>query len=641
MSAAALVLLSGTALAQTGAPELELVSVERGFGGRVFSHVDFMTVEIENTSAEDVSGEIAVRMDGRDLQTWPVEVGAQTTSVVRLQMRETQPEWVDVVVRSPRGERRAESVAVNYETAFVNSVDQRHTSVVIAGETDERARDFESFTDRNVVHVATCRQIALPESPHFYRGVSIVVLEPGDYARLTPLQRAALYDYVRLGGVLAFSGDLDLATLASLDPWQRWFANATPRQITARAGQYTALQFTGGRDVLQLPGEPAESPLLNVTRVGFGHVGHLAVSLVSPRLPGDVSGSRDFWTALVEAFPDAIYPVSLSQGRETGRHLRDGSSFVVILGYFALYLVALGPVLMLGFRKRERRRRIWPYVAIVTVLFTAGTPLVNAYLHTMPSSAIWREVIALNEHGLNSASGVLHLRSAGRQQHSISLSGERVSGFAVARDWNGIQPGAWQSPEAVVVERADLQVRLAPWSSGVQQFVGDLEPQPALDCKATLDQNTRKLRYTLFGDIEPEGGQLRLIVFSALGAGGVHTYDVRPPRNRQRGQRATIDLRAAVTGGSTLAVTHRAITPDCLIRHSAFRRSRGRERSWHGSVRKATASGLSTRTTFIFDDKSSRDVCAAGRDSFLSSRKTESCTASTNGATLCKSWIWR
>ena len=65
---------------------LEVVRVRRGFDGTVFhEHVDFLTIVVRNRGADTVSGRVWRRIHGLDIgPEVRLEVGAQTTSVVRL-----------------------------------------------------------------------------------------------------------------------------------------------------------------------------------------------------------------------------------------------------------------------------------------------------------------------------------------------------------------------------------------------------------------------------------------------------------------------------------------------------------------------------------------------------------------------------
>lgn len=71
------------------------------------------------------------------------------------------------------------------------------------------------------------KALFLPEYATDYDGVSTVVLRPADLATCTALQQSALYDFVRLGGVIIFSGPLNASRFEAGSAWREIFDEAT------------------------------------------------------------------------------------------------------------------------------------------------------------------------------------------------------------------------------------------------------------------------------------------------------------------------------------------------------------------------------------------------------------------------------
>lgn len=328
---------------------------------------------------------------------------------------------------------------------------ERHLLVLDGRPPDRRAGALEQHEDQ-VLRYTTIDAEAAPTEASCYAGVAAVLLREVDPATWTVDQREALLEHVREGGLLLIAG-------------------ATPKVPT------TMRHFEG------LPAGPTETQKVagrpvRVRRLGFGRVmafadDPLAATQAGPQA-ADVKqrlGELLFQATQGRRWPrpfDEPYP-SLEQHPGVPTQL-------LVVGFLFAYLLAVGPVLGLAFR-RARRQRVAVAVGVLVGGFTLVAPLVAGVVRNGRGQARHRVVVWVPAQGPAVELGDVRIVSGGATSYDVELDGgggsvsaTLVESVTAADDpfqsmtgqmWVGARPVAVRTVRG---DRARVTARMPLWS---------------------------------------------------------------------------------------------------------------------------------------------------------------------------------
>lgn len=229
----------------------------------------------------------------------------------------------------------------------------------------------------------------LPSHSLVLRGVNAIFLHDVDTAALSADQRAALRDWVHLGGQLVVGGGINgeraAAGLADMLPVE------TTR--TLDQGDLSPLeQFTGSPPtpptgpllvVRPRPGAeglPPATPLIYRSRLGNGIIVFSAFDLALLR---GWSAEPGLWARVLQPVPlfipgfDArVNQISLMQDALQLPAIRLPPASV-LAAFLIVYILAVGPVNYLALRRLRRLEWAWVTIPATVVVFTAGVFLVG------------------------------------------------------------------------------------------------------------------------------------------------------------------------------------------------------------------------------------------------------------------------
>jgi len=480
------------------APELPLgVQVTPGFDGQVFGNrrtTLFFTVVVKNPNAHEVSGRLHFETDS-GLTTTPRAFTFPPGTTLPLHMTQDFSDYSPYFAGARLVIETADSSVEANVPAVAGKHSKQKTEYLVVSDTDETA----PTTDPKWRWVRT-DPLYLPEEVRHYEGADAIFVGPTDLSRWTPGQRRALYDYVRLGGTVIFFGAIDPASLKGAKEWETILAPRGSVRFARGGAVHPVETLEGARVLWELPAEDGGStvPLLSARGVGLGHVGHLAVERLQ-------SGSDVRWTELAPAIPPSAQSRTLFSQLDFA--LRDSTSMLAVLGYFALYVLLIGPGLFIVFRRKERRSWIPVWIVGVPVVFLLGFPVLHASLHLRPSYASLTRFVIYGpaaRHGVGY--GVLDLRSNGRQSHEILARGKALSAYSMA---NPLRHPRVRKNFFLPLELHDtgaddglrLDLMLAPWSRRRVLFLGDVTREERSVGSAVFDQSAGRLTVEVSCDV--------------------------------------------------------------------------------------------------------------------------------------------
>ncbi|MCZ6793590.1 MAG: hypothetical protein O7J95_08265 [Planctomycetota bacterium] len=544
---------------------LVIEDVSRGFRGVVFTRqADFFTVVLRNEGLETLRGGfwLATEDPSWSGRRHGFEIGPRTTRVIRWS-GEGDRSWFDPAYFPARLEVEASGarVTTDFETLQVIDPDRRRNTTkdplpyLLVG--PDRGPPPTAWLTGQLVKAHRCSSRYLPENPTHYRGVAALIIGPEDLSMWTDSQRRALYDYVRLGGSIVFHGSWEQFGLAGSGVWRELLRSTRSRKVDVGEVLLRVEELEEGKQVLwlaevdgklvrvekpqQIPAQATAIPALTVRSVGAGHISHLSVDWNGA--PGALPD--DFWDDLAWAIPVSRFPFLVSSGFASDDYLQDPSSLYTIVGYFALYTLALGFGLIFFFRRRERRKLVWFAIPATSLLFLAAVPFLNALLHTRPSFAELREVVYF---GRGSSRGVLighvQVRSSGRQHHQVTLEGHRLAAFPLHHPFDRRSSSYARGPRARAIigpriELAELSERAGsyhvdlltrPWASRHLTLLGDVVSSEPVEGVAVYDRSQGTLSYRVRLPVPPANDRLSIITHDLLGTKFVQEIEDHPRR---------------------------------------------------------------------------------------------------------------
>jgi len=295
-------LLGANAAAGAEEPPLEAELI-RGFEGWVPQMEgpvsgDFWTIILRNRGSDAIAGTLrAEAPDGTAAPRRPFEVPPGTSIVVR---------WSD----APPGHRGVSDIVLEgMEPRWVRRIQQPNARVFSSsagssGEDARRAYLLVSDDRRLPPTIARthdwipARPLVLPETSFAYSGLAAVLLAGADLSRWTRGQRDALYDYLRSGGTVVFTGVLDRPALEGAGVWKDLLSPAESRRVLRGRSEIVVGTLDEGRAAWKLPsdGSGEEPALLHWRRIGPGTIGRLGFDPreIPPKLIEELGGEGAF-----------------------------------------------------------------------------------------------------------------------------------------------------------------------------------------------------------------------------------------------------------------------------------------------------------------------------------------------------------
>ncbi|MBI4603076.1 MAG: hypothetical protein HY721_14050 [Planctomycetes bacterium] len=488
-------------------PRLPLeVRLTRGFDGHLFEgEVDFFTLVLKNTGPRAIQGTLRIDLGRAVMRPRSFEAPPGTTAVLR--WSEAAGSYYlgsgELLLEAPEGRLRVDVPAPSV-TARGSSGAQGEALLLVAEE------GAGSPVEPGGRHVRS-RPSSLPEDVRAYAGAAAVLVGPCDLSRWTAGQRRALYDFARLGGTVVFHGPLDRAALKGAGEWEGALAARGASSIERGGAVYSVEDLEEGRVLawLDARGPLPAVPLLTARPLGLGWVGHTSCpEAKAGAVSSDAGAARK---ALAAAVPASAFPQELPPSRALELELRDSTSLLSVLGFFALYVLLIGPGLFAAFRSKERRRLLPLAAAGLPLAFVLLLPLLHAALHLRPSYAALTRVVYF---GAGARRGVacawLDLQSSGRQGHRLEVRGESLSAYSVR---SPSYRGTWDDTpyfRPLDVRRgqegsAAFDLTLNPWGRMRALVLADAVRETAVTGKALHDRKSKRLSVQVAGLSLPDG----------------------------------------------------------------------------------------------------------------------------------------
>ncbi len=480
-----------------------------GFEGRLIdADVDFFTLVLKNTSDQPIRGTFRIELD-RNVSTSLRQFDAPPGTSVPIRWSEDRfptilmypSSSLRLVLEAPGGRLVKDMPGV----ALMSQGSPQDAKVYLEIADDERGERGPSVSvggEKGRIWVPA-NTFFLPEDHRPYAGAQAVFVGPTDLSRWTPGQRRALLDFVRLGGAVFFHGPIDRASLKGAGEWEELLATRSSSRAARDGAELIVEDLEEGESLAWLDaagGSPAV-PLISARAVGPGTIGHLSSSLKAS------SARPDVWSALWAALPGSRYPSGVSLSRSDDLELRDSTSLLAVLGYFAMYSLVLGPAGFFAFRRKSRRRWMPLWIIGLPAAFVVLLPALHASLHLRPSYASLTRAVFFapgSRHGVTQA--MLEVRSSGRQQHRLALWGDGLSAF-VLEEVSQHYP-AYGNPESRIAPLAsyppgegahDLQLSLNPWGRKKVLFLGSASYETPITGKALHDARMKRLSLRAIG----------------------------------------------------------------------------------------------------------------------------------------------
>ena len=546
VAGALLHVFSGTPLVAQERADVEIVELRRAFEGRrCRGAADYMTLVVRNNGVDAVRGRLRiVRSPGYDEpEILEVEIPGQTTKTVRWLSERRRGFYgggEPHLVIEERGKVLARRALPGLTIVAVESTrnssrttgdDEREGPVfaVVSGR-----GEFPRFDDSSVFRWVRSRSRDLPEDHRAYYGLGGVLLHETDVRTLTPGQRRALLDYVRLGGVLVLSGRIEAQWFDGLPIWEKLLdAGALQSREVSRDGVrvYVADGFSARPRLWWEPSaRGAAVPLVSVKSVGPGFIAHLGLDPFVTEKPW---GAQKFYAELAATLPGACYPFTVTADIPRDRdRLNDYRSMVFVSIYLVVYAIALPLGLLLFFRKRRLRFALL-YTAVLGALFASASPWVRSVLFQRPSYAeIHRTLVYGSEDLGGVAQANLRVRSSGRQRHRTEVSGEELGALlslppSLPGDVPSISTG--EGVDRIVTD--DLPP-LTPWSTGSLLYFGQVQRPEPMRGRLLFNSDSRQIQFQLLGmpseEVAPSGYLFLLLVDFP----GLKTFDLYVFRQR-------------------------------------------------------------------------------------------------------------
>ncbi|NWG16461.1 MAG: hypothetical protein HXY41_07480 [Chloroflexi bacterium] len=374
------------------------IAVQAGFDG-LFRENEWLPlyVQVGNDGAS-VEGRLLVRPETsgsgiNNTYSLPISLpeGARKTAFLYISARsfttQVRVELVD-----------AGGVVIASQTAGLRAIETQDQLAVVISEAVTGTVDLTKARGGYAVFQANWSVENLPDRATALETINLILFDDVDTGLLSAGQRAALADWVAMGGHLLVTGGPnwqataaglnDLlpvnpqasATLSDLSPLAAWV-----RADDKLAGA-TVIATGEVRDGARVLVGAAAVPLIVRRTLGAGTVDYLAFDPQTQPARG-WSGLSDLWLALMTSvnpgpgWLDGIYnwdqAVSAANVMPGVNLLPD---ILPLCGFLALYIGLIGPVNYLVLNRINRRELAWLTIPLFIVLFSALSWLIGANL---------------------------------------------------------------------------------------------------------------------------------------------------------------------------------------------------------------------------------------------------------------------
>lgn len=425
---AAFALLAAPAFADQGYPLVNRETKEDfgrltvGFDGHVSRYLPVpLTVQLKNPYKEQQTFKLRLLTEagrGSSSRSFEREVllDAGAEKVLRLNFRFHQQVKVKLTADGDR--------VFSGEFSVTNFDDFRRRILIINGaESRIGSEDFESGQN---TFIGQIDERAMPVHSVCYHLFSIVIVRFTDPQSWSAEQREALELYLRLGGTVIFVAKDD-QTLGVETLWKTFSGEVSEQQVYLN----NKLSFRWKRR-----GHGVGAAYLTSADIVKDHL--LLPALNRRQLTGRL-------VSVLQAPSEPIFPRHFTQNnRESG----PAFGFTLMIGFFLIYTLTLGPVVALSFRKRSRyhmARAI--FVVIISAIILA--PVIAFLVRQSPASLRVYSLIEFDEGDRPLQTSEVHLISGGGRGYSARLRGgddfvafmpksveERESDYVYYGNWN-------------------------------------------------------------------------------------------------------------------------------------------------------------------------------------------------------------
>ncbi len=543
--------------------DLIIEKSSRGFNGKIFTEGrDFTTVLLHNPTDKTIRGEYFVRYSKYESEVKTFEIGPNTKRYFRWLIHQErrgnyyrQYDDCQMVFKVPEGELLSPilSVEIRSPVSRYQSSNEIPSRYLFIGKEFKTSTEFrEVAVDGNRAFVAHAPVWSLPTDAIFYHGLRAVFVGDLDDTQENwgATQAQALFNYLRMGGTVVFTGNASSSGLAGTLRWKSVLSGLETRSITYENRQFTLGAFPGGRAELQEDlGESEPVSLLNVKNVGGGLVAHLAFPLEENYLPVALE-NREFWNRFIQALGDGIaFPMVLRSSYGYLGELIDYFLLVVIIGSLAIYTLIIGGVPLIFFRKKKARKALWIGVVTIPLVSVLAIPLLSTILQQRSSVA---SINSIHFFGESSPIGItqanLTIYSSGRQEHSLEIAGESPISYSNTNyhyGYNDSRILVDNAKELIRPEKSDYfeaDLQQPPWSKRSWRFYDSLNLQNLPEVSATLNQQKKTCRLKLTVPDWMTGGQITWLV---LGGDSKYiraeSYGELGPEEKEISLRVTFD----------------------------------------------------------------------------------------------------
>lgn len=291
--------------------------------------------------------------------------------------------------------------------------------------------DLDTTSGTTIQHLEA---LQIPEQAVALHSLNALVLHDLDTALFSPAQRAAVSEWVRLGGQIIVSGGADAqhnsAGIADLLPVT--VGEVVPGDLaplidmmptgSLPQGASTRNAFQIRRGAEQLP---ARDPLIARWDQGAGSATFMAFDIARLR------GWRDeatLWEQLLTVKPFFMPGV---RARQEQRNLLQSSfrkavenlpSTMLLFCFLVLYILVIGPLNYFFLRRRQQLERAWLSIPICVVVFAIGLYAVGSVLRGFQTQVHQVSIVQAREgqpHGL--ATSFVGVFSPNRQAYTLSF----------------------------------------------------------------------------------------------------------------------------------------------------------------------------------------------------------------------------
>lgn len=415
---------------------------------------------------------------------------------------------------APRGFARSGTLRLLVEDQQVSRVTVRiepvDASQFMIGVLSSDAALLNSLTtvtlpDTGGTNVHTLVLDELPDNAVGLSGLDAIFVHDVATANLSPAQRAALEQWVQLGGQLVIGGggnaEQTTAGLVDLLPVQLGGLRADTSleglaQLTRRRNQ-EAPPSTTVNEVTLLPGARALAPgqLITVRDLGVGRVIFSAFDLAVLRA---WQGEPALWRQVLQVMPR--FDLAAALRWQSFNPLRDGLNLPalqiipvwVLLLFIVAYIAVVGPLNFIVLRRFQRVELAWVTVPAIVLLFVLGTYGLSLLVRgNRPITIQFAVVQGFERAAIGQATAFVSVFSPQRREYTLQLPPESL----VSKEWNDIS----RANEAPVVWTEDnTEVRDALIDvSALRSFVVERAVSvPTVTSQVQRDQQRVEVRNT-------------------------------------------------------------------------------------------------------------------------------------------------